>query len=206
MIVFEIVGTENNPIYQALEVSNGQRQYHFLRSIVLASQDMGRPFLSHDIVKALNFHAITCLHTHAGEYRPCAVTVGDFIPVDHYRVMGLMDDFINNINRYWESFDAVALAAQVLWRINRIHPFINGNGRTARAASYFVLCLKLGGWLRGDVILPELLRQNRDEYVAALKEADRTAQSGALNLTVLEDLVSRLLSEQLASVDLELNP
>lgn len=38
-----------------------------------------------------------------------------------------------------------------------IHPFVNGSGRTARAASYFVLFLKLGGWLLGTPVLPELL-------------------------------------------------
>ena len=147
MIIHEIVGTEDHPVYQALEVSNGERQYDFLRSIVLASLQIGHPFLSQSVIKALNFHAITCLHTHAGEFRPCEVTVGEYNPPHQYRVQALMDDFVNRINRLWENTDAVVLASVVLWQINRIHPFINGNGRTARAACYFVLCVKLGGWL-----------------------------------------------------------
>jgi len=129
---------------------------------------MGRPFLSQHVIKALNFQAITCLHTNAGEYRPCPVTVGQHTPPDHYRVPALMDDFVNTVNRWWEQ-DAVALATYVLWRINNIHPFINGNGRTARAACYFVLCLKSGGWLRGATILPELIRQNHNEYVIPIR-------------------------------------
>ena len=56
-----------------------------------------------------------------------------------------MDDFVNTVNRAWEKADELTLGAYVLWRLNHIHPFINGNGRTARAASYFVICLKLGG-------------------------------------------------------------
>lgn len=112
------------------------------------------------------------------------------------------------MNRGWETTDAVALATYVLWRINHVHPFINGNGRTARAASYFVLCVKAGGWLPGVPILPEKLRQgpNRDEYVSALKVADTSAAAGTLELTPLHTLVSRLLDEQMASVGIVTDP
>ncbi|MCW5731231.1 MAG: Fic family protein [Alphaproteobacteria bacterium] len=199
MILFELTGTENHTAYQTLEISNGNRQYDFLRSMVVASLEMGRPFLSQTIIKALNFHAITCLHTHAGEFRPCPVVVGEYEPPQHFRVQALMDDFVNQVNRGWETMDAVALATYVLWRINNIHPFINGNGRTARAASYFVLCVKAGGWLAGQTILPELLRRNRPEYVAALKAGDASAQSGQLDLSKLHVLMTRLLGEQLAT-------
>lgn len=197
MILYELTGTEQNNVYQALEISNGNRQYDFLRSIVAASIDVGRPFLSQHIIKALNFHAITCLHTNAGEYRPCPVTVGDYIPPEHYRVQALMDDFVNKVNREWKEADPIMLSAFVLWRLNNIHPFINGNGRTARAASYFVLCVKAGGWLKGQPILPELLRRERDRYVAALKAIDQSAVSGNLELSPLQVLITTLLNEQL---------
>ena len=203
MILYEITGSEDHPVYRALEISNGSRQYDFLRSIVVASLEMGRPFLSQHVIRALNFHAITCLHTSPGEYRPCEVNVGDYNPPAHYRVHALMDDFVNSVNRRWDAADPVVLASYVLWRINGIHPFINGNGRTARAAAYFVLCVKAGGWLAGKVILPELLRHNRDEYVEALKSADKAVQEGNEDISQLHALVSRLLAEQMASVQEE---
>jgi hypothetical protein len=202
VIVFELTNREDHPVYQALEVANGNRQYDFLRSIVQASLDIGRPFLSQHVIKAFNFQAITCLHTNPGEYRPCPVTVGNYDPPAHYRVPALMDDFVNVVNRNWEQFDSVALATYVLWRLNNVHPFINGNGRTARAACYFVLCIKSGGWLHGNTILPELLRRERDEYCVHLQHAhDTFAQSliGTPDLTPLHGLVTRLLDEQLAS-------
>jgi hypothetical protein len=34
----------------------------FCASIVQASLDIGKPFLSQHVIKALNFHAISCLH------------------------------------------------------------------------------------------------------------------------------------------------
>ncbi len=198
MILFDLVGdNEHHPIYLDLAIANGNRQYDFLRSVVDASLAIGRPFLSAEVVKALNFHAITCLHTSAGEYRPCPVTVGPHIPPDHYRVSALMDDFINTVNRIWEATDEVVLAAFVLWRLNWIHPFINGNGRTARAACYFVLCLKSGRWLPGTVILPELIVGARVRYVEALRLVDAAAAAGAIDLGPLHALLVELLDEQL---------
>lgn len=197
MILFELVGSEHHPEYQALEVANAERHYSFLTSIVAASLGMRRPFLSQTVLKAVNFHAIACLHTNAGEYRPCEVTVGAYQPPAYFRVPALMDDFVNQTNRVWEVTDPIVLAAFVLWRLNHIHPFINRNGRTARAACYFVLCLKLGAVLPGNVILPELLKQNRDRLVQALKEVDASVPT-SLNLGPLHALVSELLDRQLA--------
>jgi hypothetical protein len=205
VIIFELVGREDHPVYQQLEVANGNRQYDFLRSIVAASLAMGRPFLSQHVIKAFNFQAITCLHTNPGEYRPCPVTVGAHSPPEHYRVPALMDDFVNVVNRNWEQTDPVVLATYVLWRLNNIHPFINGNGRTARAASYFALCVRAGGWLRGETILPELIRQNRDEYVEGLQAAHMSSSAtGDPDLSHLHGLVTRLLDEQLAGAGIEL--
>jgi fido (protein-threonine AMPylation protein) len=198
MILFEILGTEQHATYQDLEIANGARQYDFLRSLVTTSLAVSKPFLSSQILQALNFQAIACLHTNAGEYRPCEVVVGKHTPPAQHRVSALMDDFINTVNRQWESVDAVLLAAFVLWRLNYIHPFINGNGRTARAASYFVLCVKANAWLPGTVILPELLRRERVKYVEALVHADSSLLSGALDLAPLHALMVELLAEQLA--------
>lgn len=132
------------------------------------------------------------------------MTVGDHDPPDHYRVNALMDDFVNEVDRYWNDLDEVSLAAYVLWRLNWIHPFINGNGRTARAACYFVLCVKLGGWLPGTVILPELLRrpENRDRYVQALRHADSTEWNGDMHdfLSPMTLLLLELLQEQQSSI------
>lgn len=207
MIIFELTNSENHPVYQALEIANGNRQYDFLRSIVQASLAMGRPFLSLHVIKAFNFQAISCLHTNPGEYRPCPVTVGKHTPPDHYRVSALMDDFVNLVNRNWEQSDAVVLATYILWRLNNIHPFINGNGRTARAACYFVLCLKAGNWLPGNTILPELVRRDRDEYVEHLQFAhDSFALTGNADLQPLHGLVTRLLDEQLATANVPPTP
>lgn len=197
MFIHELVGSEQNPVYQQLSIENLDRQYSFLRSVVLASISLGRPVLSVEVIKSLNYHAISCLHSNAGELRPCEVRVGDYIPPPHWEVPARMEMFVDEVNRNWERADPVFLAAFVLWKLNAIHPFINGNGRTARVAAYLVLCLKIGQWLDGDTLLPELLRQNRDEYVVALKAADASLRNGAFDLSQLHALLTRLLNEQI---------
>jgi Fic family protein len=203
MILFEICGggidAERHEVYQILEAENAERQYGFISSIVRASITVERKFLSQSIIKALNYHAIACLHSNAGEYRPCDVTVGEHVPPQPFRLQGLMDDFVNDINVNWEKMDPVYLATFVLWKLNWIHPFINGNGRTARAIAYVVLCLKIGAELPGDIALPELLKRERERYVAALVQADSSLSTGPLDLSALHGLVQELITRQLQS-------
>lgn len=202
MFVFELVGSEANPVYNKLAVENLDRQYGFLQSIVEASLGLAQPMLSIEVIKALNYHAISCLHVSPGEFRPCPVQVGKgdgaYHPPAHFQVPALMQMFTNEVNRKWDHIDDVTLATYVLWRMNHIHPFVNGNGRTARVSAYFVLCLKSGGWLPGSKLLPERIVENRPEYVDALKAADASLQAGSLDLSVLHGMLSRLLDEQIA--------
>lgn len=206
MILIELTGDEGHPAYQELAVSNGERQYDFLKSIVTSALALNKPFLSQQIIRALNYHAIACLHPNAGELRPCQVTINGspHQPPEYFRVQSLMDDFINSVNHAWESTDPVVLATFVLWRLNHIHPFINGNGRTARAACLFVLCVKFKGWIAGEPILPELIKKNKVEYTAALVDADESAKKGVLDLSRLHILVASLLDQQVSTARPEL--
>ncbi|MFX9016038.1 Fic family protein, partial [Acinetobacter baumannii] len=45
----------------------------------------------------------------------------------------LVQEFFEELINIWRTGDALDATAFALWRINWIHPFKNGNGRTARA-------------------------------------------------------------------------
>ena len=199
MILSELVNGEDHPVYRSLQISNNARQYDFLNSAVETAIAIRRPFLSAVLIKALNFQAIACLHPTAGEYRQCPVEVGSHKPIPHWRVPGQMEDFVNTTNYSWKEIDPVSLAAWTLWRLNYIHPFINGNGRTARAVCYFVLCVKAGGLLPGYPILPELLVRERDRYCAALAAVDESLKT-TFDITPVHALVAELIAEQLKDV------
>lgn len=194
MNLFEIAASENNPVYRQVEAENYARHYSFLQSMITAAVNSGKPWLSESLIKALNFHAIVGLHPQAGIYRPGEVTVGTHIPPDFWRVEALMEDFVNFINRNWHEQSAAFLASQALWRINNIHPFINGNGRTARAVSYYILCVKAGGPLPGSTIVPEILGNEpmRTACNGALKYADSGGDIAPLTAIFMEALRQQL--------------
>lgn len=198
MDLFELTGgSEQHPVYQAMASANDDRHYGFMFSAVQAAVTLGRPLLSQSLIKAINFHAIVGLHHEAGQYRSHEVSVGTYSPPPRFRVEPLMDDLVNELNWRWQSASAVELAAYALWRINSIHPFVNGNGRTARAVCYFILCVKLGGLLPGRTIFPERLRQEpmrSNLYVPFLQRADQG------DFVPLTNLIRALFVEQINDV------
>ena len=197
MNLYELQRTESNPVYQAVAASNNARHYDFLLSMVQAAIDSNKPWLSESLIKAINFHAIVALHDQAGQYRSVPVQVGDhYFPPEPYRVQSLMEDFVNQVNWLWQPANLTQLASYALWKLNNIHPFVNGNGRTARAVSYYILCVKAGGPLRGQMIVPDIIRQGpmRPEYEAALAAADASGDISQLNELIVRALVQQLSS------------
>jgi Fic family protein len=75
---------------------------------------------------------------------------------------------------------------------------VEGNGRTARAACYYLICMKQGRVLPGKRIVPERIRENRDPYYAALKAADRKWDEGHLDVSVMAEYLAELLKGQLS--------
>ena len=63
-----------------------------------------------------------------------------------------------------------------MWRVNWVHPFIDGNGRVARACAYIALCRGFGSLPNVDFTLGMAGREN--DYISALESAhERWARS-----------------------------
>ena len=176
-----------------VEAANGSRHYEFLLSMIDAAIKTDRRELTQALIKAINFHAIAGLHMEAGVYRPVPVMVGNLDLPHHTEVPDLMEQFVNTANTLWESTPFVTVAAYALWGLNRIHPFVNGNGRTARAVCYYIISTSMGLVLPGNPILPEQFRLRHDEYVAGLRMADNGDFEPLITLT------TTLLRRQLES-------
>lgn len=139
--------------------------------------------------------ALAGLSHYAGNFRPSEIEIGGSrhkLP-PAFQVPELIEDLCDSVNANWEK-SPVHLAAYVLWRLNWIHPFTDGNGRTARAASYLVLCVRLGYRLPGTRTIPEQIAGNKAPYYQALEAADGG------DLGPLEELLSGLLATQLLDV------
>jgi Fic family protein len=112
----------------------------------------------------------------------------------------LVEDLCDYVNSNWDKESAIHLAAYVMWRLNWIHPFADGNGRTSRILSFFVLFAKLGALLPGTPTLPDLIIDNRSHYEEALDDADDACKAGRIDVSKMEALLERLLAKQLARV------
>jgi Fic family protein len=108
-----------------------------------------------------------------------------------------MDRFISNVHENWYIWTPTELAAYGLWRLNWIHPFVEGNGRTARAVSYYLLCVRSGTLLPGRKTLPERIKENREGYEYSLRVADEAWDDGDLDFTAVEAYLAPLVQAQL---------
>lgn len=104
----------------------------------------------------------------AGHYRKTQVfiTGTDYLPPDPGEVPACMTAFVAELNRVKDSLHPVRLAAYAHRRLVDIHPFVDGNGRTARLLMNLILVNK--GY--PVVSIPPVLRM---EYIHALQAAQR---------------------------------
>ena len=101
------------------------------------------------------------------------------------------------VNENWATSSAVHLAAYVLWKMNWIHPFADGNGRTARAVSYVVLSIKLDSILPGTPTIPDQIAANKQPYYKALEAADGRWAEERVDVSELETIIEGMLAQQL---------
>lgn len=102
-----------------------------------------------------------------------------------------METFVATVNRCRSWMDPFNLSAYCLWQLIAIHPFTNGNGRTARALSYYVFCVELGGEGAAEgAHLPKLLSANRARYIQLLQQCDEQESQQPLRDYIVDLLVS----------------
>lgn len=102
------------------------------------------------------------------------------------------------VNENWQSKSALHLGAYVLWKLNWIHPFADGNGRTSRAISYVVMSVKLDSILPGTPTIPEQIAGDKGPYYDALEAADTAwLDTGRVDVSALESMLEGMLARQL---------
>lgn len=152
----------------------------------------------------LHLHRIALdgISAYAGNWRPAGIRIGGskHEPIGAHLVPEAIEEMCDYINDNWDKSSPVHLGAYSLWKLNWIHPFTDGNGRTARALSYLLLCARLGYRLPGTNTIPDQISKDKNPYYKALEAADKAWSEKKIDLTVLEDLLGKLLANQLLSV------
>jgi Fic family protein len=203
----------DDPVERAKrEIENGFAQFHEVEEIVEEWRDPERkPFrLRPSQIFTLHRRALDGISLFAGNTRPGPVEIqkSKHIPPGAHLIHSLLEEMCDHVNEHFETAAPLYLASYVMWRLNMwrlnwIHPFDDGNGRTSRAVSYLVLCARLGmGPLPGKRTIPDQIVENREPYFDAIEEADEAWKDGGILLTKMETLLGRLLINQLNSASL----
>jgi len=129
-----------------------------------------------------------------GTFRTTPMQIGAHRAPPAKQIPQHIRDLIGHINESWNDSSPTEIAAYSIWRLNWIHPFPNGNGRTSRQFSYLLMGMRAGMAFPGNPghIVPEMLGgAHRQDYVLALRTADKG------DLSPLEQLLAELLTNQL---------
>jgi Fic family protein len=187
-----------------LEARNALRQFDLVLKVInefLATPE--RPFrLRPSTIQNLHREALNGLSQFAGNWRPAGVEIGQskHTPPGAHLVAELIEDMCDYVNANWAAKSPIHLASYIMWRLNWIHPFDDGNGRTSRAVSYLVLCIRSGMALPGRNTIPEQISTNKEPYYKALEIADEADKAGKVDVSALEELMTSYLAAQLVSI------
>ncbi|QWG23391.1 Fic family protein [Bradyrhizobium sediminis] len=185
------------------EAENGILQFDLALDIIRSFiKEPERPFrLRSSMILNLHRAALDGLHALAGTWRNTPVKIHGSVhqPPEAPFVSEEIEHLCEYVNDNWSSSSAVQLAAYVLWKLNWIHPFADGNGRTARAVAYVVLSVKLDSLLPGAPTIPEQIAGNKQPYYDALEAADKQLVAGKIDVSELEKMLAAMVSTQLLS-------
>jgi Fic family protein len=163
------------------EVENGFRQYDLTLDIIRYYLEPDRPFaLRTPLILDLQKTAVDGIESDAGQIRRTVVGISKskHQPPGPHLVQGHLTEFCDFINDNWHERTAFYLSAYAMWRLNWIHPFSDGNGRTSRALSYALLSIKLGYVLPGAPTILQQIEQDNAHYIEALELGDASAAGG----------------------------
>ncbi|MDA3733232.1 Fic family protein [Niameybacter massiliensis] len=153
-----------------LEVINHQEAINYIEDIVNKNLD-----ITERVVKDLHAIILKSIdNKNAGIYRKNNVLISGskHRPVEYMLVEEKMDELLSWYNASKEQLQPIELAALFHFKYVYIHPFIDGNGRTARLLMNLIL-------LRNGYPMAIIKNEDRSEYMKALEMASVNGQTEA---------------------------
>jgi Fic family protein len=147
-----------------LEVVNHKDAIFFLEELVNAGSE-----LTERDIKDLHSLILKGIdQKNAGKYRNANVIISGarHVPPQHYLLQELMSKLINKYQS-WHNLHPVVRAAYLHGEFVKIHPFIDGNGRTSRLLMNFEL-------MKAGYLPIIILQETRNKYYDALDKAHTT--------------------------------
>ena len=189
-----------DPIAKAeAEARNGLLQFDSGIEAVQAALERGSFKLRLSLILSLHREALRGISHYAGNFRPAGVDIrgSKHQPPGAHLVPELVEEMCDYVNENWNTSTPIHLAAYIMWRLNWIHPFADGNGRTSRILSYVVMSIRAQAVLLGAPSIPVQIVENRSPYFEALDAADAAYRGGNIDVSRMETLLSGMLANQL---------
>lgn len=199
------------------ELENALRQADEVERLARAALASGTFALTVDTVKVLNALAIEGLtEDPPGEFRTTnkvrPISGSNHQPPPFDQVPGLvrsMCGYINDLPPIRTTRESprsevqamvdrgIHVASYALWRLNWIHPFEDGNGRTSRAISHLLLCFHSQMILPGKS-LPERIAGDKRKFYNCLDACDQAhKRKKRIRIQQLEGFVHRHFTAQI---------
>lgn len=174
------------------EAANSLEQLDYIAYLV---NDLGIRGIGESHIRELHRLCVEGIYPCAGRYRAAVhdleIKGSGHSPPQAASVVFHIRELLDWINQPGQH---LLRAAYALWRLNWIHPFAGGNGRTARALCYLVLCSRYQMMFPGNRTFPTVIAESyRDRYLAGLQEADRGETAGEDPSEYLRELTDLLL-------------
>jgi Fic family protein len=154
------------------EVINHKEAIEYVESLV----DKGEPVTAFHVRQLHKLVMAKIDDEHAGQYRKADVRIvgAKHIPPEAWEVPQRMSDWERWLKEAEKTMHPVEVAALAHHQLAAIHPFIDGNGRTARLVMNLIL-------LRAGYPPAVILRANRPQYYKVLDQADRGKPAPLVN-------------------------
>jgi len=163
MVLEQGITIKGKNLCEHFEAKNHEQAIYFVEKLV-------KPKYSITVRDIFDIHSLVLQNIEsefAGRYRNGQVRIlgASFVPPNYLKVSELMKELIDFVNRNKENLNLVELIARFHHKFVWIHPFFDGNGRTARLLMN-LLFMKYG--------YPPaiILKNNRKQYYRSLNLAN----------------------------------
>jgi len=166
LVINQGITIKGKPLKDHLEAKNHKEALDYLYELVSHKK---RDTISEKLVRSLHQIVVQDVDREwAGSYRNSSVFIGgtDFKPPEAFEVPILMADLMKWIKQQMNKLHPIELAALIHYKLVAIHPFFDGNGRTARLMMNVIL-------LQAGYPLSIVLKNDRKKYYDSLSKADK---------------------------------
>jgi len=166
LVINEGITIKGKPLKDHLEAKNHKEALDYLYDLVL--KDKKNTF-SESLIRSFNQLVIQDIDKEwSGKYRNSEVMItgSDYRPPKAIKVPGLVQDLVSWVGRNKKKLHPIELAAILHYKLVAIHPFFDGNGRTARLLMNVIL-------MEQEYPLAIVLKNDRKKYYNVLSKADK---------------------------------